>query len=105
MFLVAQRIALEHLLFVGGFGLVCLIAASRVLFGHSGSVERFANRSWIARGIVFATVLSAATRVSADFLPRVMLTHYQYAAWSWAGAAALWALWHARRFFKKDEDG
>lgn len=105
VFLVAQRIALEHLLFVGGFGLVCLIAASRVLFGHSGSVERFANRSWIARGIVFATVLSAATRVSADFLPRVMLTHYQYAAWSWAGAAALWALWHARRFFKKDEDG
>lgn len=40
-----QRVALEHLLFIGGFGLVCLIAASRVIFGHSGAVEKFANRS------------------------------------------------------------
>ena len=76
-----------------------------MLFGHSGAVERFANRSWIARGIVFAAVLAALTRASADFLPQVMPTHYQYAAWSWAAAGGLWALWHARRFFKKDEDG
>lgn len=104
VFLIEKRIALEHLLFIGGFGLVILIAASRVLFGHSGSVERFANRSWIARGIVFATVVAALTRTSADFLPRVTITHYQYAAWSWFAAAALWALWHAPRFFKKDEE-
>ncbi|MES2659317.1 MAG: NnrS family protein [Verrucomicrobiota bacterium] len=104
-FLYSRHIALDHLLFIGGFGLVCLIAGSRVLFGHSGAVERFANRSWIARGIVFTAVLAALTRASADFLPRVMISHYQYAAWSWAGAAALWALWHARRFFRKDEDG
>ena len=103
-FLYSRHIALDHLLFIGGFGLVCLIAGSRVLFGHSGAVERFANRSWIARVIVFAAVLAALTRASADFMPRIMLSHYQYAAWSWAGAAALWALWHARRFFKKDSD-
>lgn len=105
VFFAVQRIALLHLLYVGGFGLVCLIAASRVLFGHSGSVERFANRSWIARAIVFAAVLGAATRASADFLPRVVISHYQYAAWSWAAACVIWALWHARRFFKKDEEG
>lgn len=104
-FLYSRHIALDHLLFIGGFGLVCLIAASRVLFGHSGAVERFGNRSWTARVIVFGVVLAALTRVSADFMPRVLLTHYQYAAWSWAVAAALWALWHARRFFKKDPDG
>jgi uncharacterized protein involved in response to NO len=103
-FMYARRIQLDHLLFVGGFGLVCLIAGSRVLFGHSGSVERFANRSWMARLIVFAAVLAALTRISAEFLPRVVISHYQYAAWSWAGAAALWALWHARRFFKKDDE-
>ncbi len=104
VFMIEKRIAFEHLLFIGGFGLVILIAASRVLFGHSGSVERFANRSWIARGIVFATVLAALTRTSADFLPRVTITHYEYAAWSWAAAAGIWALWHAPRFFKKDDD-
>lgn len=102
--LLEKRIALEHLLFISGFGLVILIVASRVLFGHSGSVERFSNRSWIARGIVIATVLAALTRTSADFLPRVTGTHYQYAAWSWASAAVLWTLWHAFRFFKKDDE-
>ncbi len=104
VFFFSRHVAVDHLLFIGGFGLVCLIAGSRVLFGHSGSVERFANRSWIARGIVFATVLAALTRVSADFLPRVTATHYEYAAWSWAAGAVLWTLWHSMRFFKKDLD-
>lgn len=101
-FIYSWHIALGHLLFIGGFGLVCLIAASRVIFGHSGPVERFANRTRIARVIVFAAVLAALTRASADFLPEVMISHYQYAAWSWAAACALWTVWHTRRFFKKD---
>lgn len=99
-----QHIALDHLLFVGGFGLLCLIAGSRVLFGHSGSLALFAKGSWIARGIVFAAVLAALTRASANFMPKIMISHYEYAAWSWAGGAALWAGWHARRFFQKDPD-
>jgi uncharacterized protein involved in response to NO len=97
-----QHIALDHLLFVGGFGLLCLIAGSRVLFGHSGSLELFAKGSWIARGIVFATVLAAITRASANFMPKIMISHYEYAAWSWAAGAGLWTLWHFRRFFRKD---
>jgi uncharacterized protein involved in response to NO len=104
IFFYARRAGVDHLLFVSGFGLVCLIAGSRVLFGHSGRVERFANRSWTARIIVFAIVLAALTRVSADFMPRVTITHYEYAAWSWVAGAALWALWHAPRFFKKDDE-
>ena len=104
VFYYSRHIAVDHLLFVSGFGLVCLIAGSRVLFGHSGRVERFANRSWTARIIVFATGLAALTRVSADFLPRVTITHYEYAAWSWIAGAALWAIWHAPRFFKKDDE-
>ncbi len=100
----SRHIALGHLLFIGGFGLVCLIAASRVIFGHSGPVERFAKPSWIARVIVFAAVLAALTRATADFLPQVMMSHHQYAAWSWAAACALWAVWHSRRFFQKDKN-
>ena len=97
-----QHIALDHLLFISGFGLLCLIAGSRVLFGHSGSLALFATKSWIARGIVFATVLAALTRSSANFMPKIMISHYEYAAWSWVAGAALWAIWHAPRFFKKD---
>lgn len=100
----SRQIGLSHLLYVTGFGLVCLIAGSRVLFGHSGSVERFAKRSWIARLIVAAVVLAALTRISADFLPRVTISHFEYAAWTWAAAAGGWTVWHARRFFGKDPD-
>lgn len=104
VFFSAQHIALDHLLFVGGFGLLCLIAGSRVIFGHSGSLALFARSSWIARGIVFATVLAATTRASANFMPKGPISHYEYAAWSWAIGALLWVLWHSRRFFKKDPD-
>ena len=97
-----QHIALDHLLFISGFGLLCLIAGSRVLFGHSGSLELFATKSWIGRGVVFATVLAALTRSSANFMPKIMISHYEYAAWSWVAGAVLWAIWHAPRFFKKD---
>ncbi|MEY4570037.1 MAG: hypothetical protein RLZZ398_1476 [Verrucomicrobiota bacterium] len=97
-----QHIALDHLLFISGFGLLCLIAGSRVLFGHSGSLELFATKSWIGRGVVFATALAALTRSSANFMPKIMISHYEYAAWSWVAGAALWAIWHAPRFFKKD---
>lgn len=92
---------LMHLLYATGFGLVCLIAASRVLFGHSGMIERFAARSWVARMIVAGVVLAAFTRLSADFLPRVMISHFEYAAWTWVLAAGGWLLWHGRRFFRE----
>jgi hypothetical protein len=36
-------------------------------------------------------------------MPQAMLSHYQYAAWSWAAAGGIWAIWHARRVFKKDD--
>ncbi len=90
-----------HLLYGTGFGLVCLIAASRVIFGHSGDVSRFDKRSWPARLIVASLVIAVATRLSADFMPKAMISHYEYAAWFWALAAGGWAIWHARRFFKE----
>jgi uncharacterized protein involved in response to NO len=102
--LIEKRIALEHLLFISGYGLVILIAASRVLFGHSGSVERFANHSWIARLIVICLLAAALIRTSADFIPSVTIKNYQYAAAFWIAATSLWLIWHSRRFFKKDED-
>lgn len=98
----ARHVALDHLLFIGGFGLLCLIVASRVLFGHSGNLPGFARKSWIARSIVFLIVLAALTRASADFKASIQISHYKYAAWSWIIAALAWATWHARRFFQED---
>jgi uncharacterized protein involved in response to NO len=99
-----RHVAIHHLLFVSGFGLLCLIVGSRVLFGHSGPVERFENRSWMARLIVGTVILAATTRVSADYLPRVTISHYEYAAGSWAVGALIWLIWHAGRLFTIDRN-
>ena len=97
-----RHVALDHLLFIGGFGLLCLIAASRVLFGHSGMLPGFAKKSRTARWIVALAIIAAFTRASAEFLPRILVSHHNYAAALWTLAVLLWLLWHARRFFKKD---
>jgi uncharacterized protein involved in response to NO len=99
-----RHVALEHLLFIGGFGLVMLVVASRVLFGHSGELADFARKSWTARLIVFLAILAATTRASADFWPAIMVSHHKYAAWSWAVAAGIWLVWHRRRFLKRGEE-
>ena len=99
-----RHVALEHLLYIGCFGLLILVVASRVLFGHSGELAGFARRSWIARILIAFTFIAATTRASADFWPAITVSHYKYAAWAWGLAALLWLGWHARRFVKREEE-
>lgn len=98
----ARHVPLEHLLFISGFGLVILIVAGRVLFGHSGEAEGFSRRSWTARVITALALTAAATRASADFLPEITVSHHKYAAWLWGLSAFLWLLWHRRRFMREE---
>ncbi len=100
----ARHVALEHLLYIGGFGLLIMIVASRVLFGHSGELVDFSKKSWFARSLIFLIVLAAMTRASADFLPTIQVSHYLYAAWTWGIAGVFWLLWHRRRFIKREEE-
>jgi hypothetical protein len=98
-----RHVALEHLLYIGGFGLLILLVASRVLFGHSGELAGFARKSWTARLIIGCAFIAATTRASAEFWPTITISHHKYAAWTWAIAAAVWLGWHGRRFAKRDE--
>lgn len=97
-----RHVALDHLLFIGGFGLMILIVASRVLFGHSGALAGFAEKSRTARWMIALVILAALTRASAEFWPRILVSHHNYAAALWSLATVIWLVWHARRFFKKD---
>lgn len=99
-----RHVALEHLLFIGGFGLLILVVASRVLFGHSGELSGFARRSWAARVIIFLAFVAATTRASAEFWPKITVSHHKYAAWTWGLAAALWVVWNGRRLVKCEEE-
>lgn len=103
-FFVPHRIAIGHLLYVGGFGLLMLVAASRVIFGHSGQLADFDRRSWFPRLLVFLGVLAALTRMSPAFLPSLTVSHHQYAAWTWLLLMLLWLAWHRQRWLKRDPD-
>lgn len=101
----SQHVAVEHLLYIGGFGLLMLVVASRVLFGHSGELEGFAKRSWFVRVLVILAILAAATRAVPAFVPQATVSHHLYAAWTWVAVVVLWIIWHKRRFVTRDKDG
>jgi len=99
-----QHAAIEHLLYIGGFGLLILVVGSRVLFGHSGDLEGFFAKSRWVRFLVFLAVLTATTRATPAWVPSTMVSHHLYAAWTWAILALFWLVWHRRRFAKRDEE-
>jgi uncharacterized protein involved in response to NO len=89
-----QKIALEHTLYIGGFGLITMIVATRVIYGHSGQGDKF--QRWI-KPLVVCTgliLLGMATRVTADFdfLQRFRITHHIYAAGCWVAVSIIWAI-------------
>jgi len=100
-----RRIGMEHLMFVGMFGLLILIVGSRVLFGHSGELAGFSRRAWMPRLLVAFAFIAATTRASAEFWPKITISHHKYAAWFWGLACLLWLGWHGRRFWKRDPAG
>jgi uncharacterized protein involved in response to NO len=101
---VVQRIAIDHLLYVGGFGLLMLVVGSRVLFGHSGDLPGFERRGWFPRLLIFLGLLAAVTRMSPAFLPHLTISHNQYAAWTWLMLALLWMGWHRRRWLQREPE-
>jgi uncharacterized protein involved in response to NO len=99
-----QHVSIEHLLYAGGFGLLILIVASRVLFGHSGDLDGFFVRSKWVRFLVFLGILTATTRATPAWVPSTTVSHHLYAAWTWGLLALLWLIWHSRRFVTRDEE-
>lgn len=85
------RVGLLHLTLVGGFAVITFIVATRVVFGHSGNIEKLKGRNrwvWISVGTM---LLGMATRISGDFWPAIMASHYNYGALLWIGGVLLWS--------------
>jgi uncharacterized protein involved in response to NO len=84
-------VALLHFTLVGGFAIITFVVATRVVFGHSGQLDRLKGRNpWLLAAIALM-LLGMATRISADFLPKVLASHYIYGAVSWIAGLLLWA--------------
>lgn len=90
------RAGMLHLMFIGGAGLLMLAAATRVILGHDERHDRLAAplRWWHA---LWAMILfTAATRLTSDFIPKVRISHFIYAALLWVLLLAFWT-WKLRR--------
>ena len=86
-----RTLSFLHVLFISGFSLLVFVVASRVVLGHSGQEEKFGARIWPVVFMTSLVVLAMLTRVSADWLPYIRISHYAYASLAWAAGVAAWA--------------
>jgi uncharacterized protein involved in response to NO len=79
-----------HVVVISGFSLITFIVASRVVYGHSGQAEKFQARSKPVLALIALVLLAMLTRVSADWMPAIRLSHYAYAGLSWIAGVIVW---------------
>ena len=94
-----QVFAYEHLLFLGGFGIVILLTADRVVLGHCVGMANVGPVSKMWRWILWFLLLTAATRVSADLKVSLIRSHQVYAALMWAIVIGCWAWLHRKHLW------
>jgi hypothetical protein len=87
----AYRVGLLHLTLIGGFALLTFVVATRVVFGHSGNLARMKQRNRWLLVSVFLMLFGMATRISGDFLPRILASHYSYGAVTWIIGVLIWS--------------
>lgn len=100
----AFRVGLLHITFIGGFAVITLVVATRVLFGHSGNLAKLKGRNrWfpLAMGLM---LFGMATRVSGDFWPKIMASHYIYGAILWIIGVLIWAIYALPKALVVDEE-
>jgi uncharacterized protein involved in response to NO len=98
-----QRVGSLHLFFTSGIGLITLTVGARVILGHAGRHDLLAGKIIWLRWVTGLAILAATTRMSADFLPAIRVSHHKYAAWTWAIVGAIWLAALARYLFRNED--
>lgn len=92
--------AMEHLMFLAGFGLTMTLVAERVTLGHAdcppGPREKSRRWQWLA----WLLLVAASTRMSADIKASLIVSHHSYAALIWIGVLVAWA-WPLLRHWRR----
>jgi uncharacterized protein involved in response to NO len=99
-----RTFTLLHVVFITGFSLLVFVVASRVVLGHSGQSDKFRAPLWSVLVLSALVALAMLTRVTADWLPRVQMTHYAYAGVAWALGVIVWAAIILPGVAKPDEE-
>lgn len=87
------RVALLHLTLIGGFAVITFVVATRVVFGHSGNLDRLKRPNRWLLVAVGLMLFAMATRISGDFWPAIMASHYIYGAVIWICGVLLWSFY------------
>lgn len=86
------RLGVLHLTLIGGFAVLTFMVATRVVFGHSGNMWRLKGKNkWLLFSVA-TMLLAMATRISGDFVPKIMATHYIYGAILWVVGVLIWGV-------------
>lgn len=83
------KVALLHVLFVGGFSLMVFGVGCHVILSHSDHAELAAGRPWPVIAFGSLALFAMLTRVTADFLATYML-HLGIAAALWLVGLVVW---------------
>jgi len=99
-----HRVGLLHLTLIGGFAVITFTVATRVVFGHSCNTALLKGRNrWllVAIGLMLFAML---TRISGDFWPKIMASHYIYGALIWIAGVLLWSVYVLPKVLIADND-
>jgi uncharacterized protein involved in response to NO len=86
-----QRVAGLHVLFIGGFSLITLTVATRVVLGHSGNSHLFTTPLPFLITAALLIVAAAVLRAIGDFEPVTRNHWLNGASYAWMTGAAVWA--------------
>lgn len=95
--------SLAHVVFITGFSLLTFSVAGWVTLGHTGQSRFFKSPIRSIRLLLAFLILAMVTRVTADWMPDIRLTHYAYASMAWLAGAFVWAWRFLPRVQKADE--
>ncbi|MDA0349620.1 MAG: NnrS family protein [Verrucomicrobia bacterium] len=94
------QVAMKHVIFISGYGMLILAIATRVTWGHSGNLHLTLGKRTSLRIILGIVLLAMTTRIVADLIPAIRVSHHVYAAISWLIATVVWS-WAVLRYVRQ----
>jgi uncharacterized protein involved in response to NO len=86
------RLGWLHTVFITGFNLIIFTVATRVVFGHSGNLDRLKTRLWFFIALSALLFLAMVSRITAELAPHARVIHLLGAAICWLIASLIWMI-------------
>ncbi len=88
-----------HLIYIGGFGLITIMVASRVTLAHGGTGLDLESKVFPLGVVGFCILLAGITRASVSVVPDSYLEHLNYSALTWILGMLVWGVVFIPRLF------